>query len=211
MPQILVINAHPDPHNPHSATNRLVQHLLAKLPQERTCVVNLAQADIPPLDKTLLDAFDAFLLPEKSPDAAQSALLARVKANVEQLKAAPRVVIALPFYNFGIPARLKDWIDNISFPRETFRYTENGAAEGLLRTHKALILQGSGNIYSGGDMAAMEYTVPYLRALLVGFLGFQSLEVVRAEGTAVIGSDAALAQALPQLEEKLPRFLADKP
>ncbi|KLD61324.1 FMN-dependent NADH-azoreductase, partial [Lactiplantibacillus plantarum] len=36
-------------------------------------------------------------------------------------------MIAMPLHNFNVPARLKDYIDNILVARETFRYTENGS------------------------------------------------------------------------------------
>ena len=52
----LIINAHPDPHAAEAATNRMVQHLVARLPAGSTEIVNLAEADIQPLDKDMLDA-----------------------------------------------------------------------------------------------------------------------------------------------------------
>ena len=42
----LIINAHPDPHSTASATNRMVAHLLDKLPAGSVQTVNLAEADI---------------------------------------------------------------------------------------------------------------------------------------------------------------------
>ena len=45
----LIINAHPDPHAAEAATNRMVQHLVARLPAGGTEIVNLAEADIQPL------------------------------------------------------------------------------------------------------------------------------------------------------------------
>jgi FMN-dependent NADH-azoreductase len=204
----LIINAHPDPHSTTSATNQMVHHLLKKLPAGSAEVVNLAEIDIQPVDKALLDAF-ATVFNQQQPDAAQVAVLSRINATVAQLKSTTRLVIALPLYNFGIPARLKDWLDNIVVPNQTFRYTENGYPEGLMNTHKALILQASGGIFSTGDYAKMEFTVPYLQTLLGNFLGFKSVDVVRAEGTAQIGVDAAIQKALPELDKKINGFLAE--
>lgn len=53
----LIINAHPDPHSTASATNRMVTHLLDKLPAGSVQTVNLAEADIQPLDKAVLEMF----------------------------------------------------------------------------------------------------------------------------------------------------------
>lgn len=208
--KILIINAHPDPHNPASATNRMVRRLLEKLSASgaESDVLNLAEADIQPLDKTLTDAFVATLFEGRQPDTAQAAALARAQAVAAQLKSSPRVVIAMPLYNFGIPARLKDWIDNIVMPGVTFRYTEQGTPEGLMGTHKALILQGSGSVYSSEPLAQMEFSLPYLQALLGGFLGFQSVDVVRAEGTAH-NAEAAVQKALSEIEAKIAGFMAE--
>ncbi len=38
----LIINAHPDPHAAEAATNRMVQHLVARLTAGSTEIVNLA-------------------------------------------------------------------------------------------------------------------------------------------------------------------------
>ena len=53
----LIINAHPDPHSTASATNRMVAHLLTKLPAGSVQTINLAEADIQPLNKAALEMF----------------------------------------------------------------------------------------------------------------------------------------------------------
>lgn len=205
----LIINAHPDPHSTLSATNQMVRHLLAKLSAQDVEVVNLAEADIHPVDKAVLDTFAQTLLNQEPLDAAQTQLLARINAVTAQFKSAPRLVIALPLYNFGIPARLKDWIDNIVIPEQTFKY-ENGILQGLMGGHKVLILQASGGVFSSGSNAQMEFTIPYLKALLGGFLGFSSVEAVRAEGTMErIGLEAAVKQACADIDAKFEAFMAE--
>ena len=203
----LIINAHPDPHSTYSATNRMVKHLLTKLPVGSTEIVNLAETKQPSLDKAVLDIFIKTVFRQEQPTAEEAQHFAGIQANVAQFKAAPRLVIAYPMYNFGIPARLKDWIDSIVVPGETFRYSANGNPEGLLTTHKALILQASGGVFSEGGRAAMEHTVPYLQDVL-RLLGFASVDAVRAEGTtkAIIGLDAAVAKACADIDAKMDVF-----
>lgn len=203
----LIINAHPDPHSTYSATNRMVKHLLTKLPVGSTEIVNLAETKQPSLDKAVLDIFIKTVFRQEQPTAEEAQHFAGIQANVAQFKAAPRLVIAYPMYNFGIPARLKDWIDSIVVPGETFRYSANGNPEGLLTTHKALILQASGGVFSEGGRAAMEHTVPYLQDVL-RLLGFASVDAVRAEGTtkAIIGLDAAVTKACADIDAKMDVF-----
>ncbi len=206
----LIINAHPDPHAAEAATNRMVQHLVARLPAGSTEVVNLAEADIQPLDKDMLDAIVHTVFQRQQPDSGQRALLARSGEVLANVKSAPRLVIAYPLYNLGIPARLKDWLDNIVMAGQTFQYDESGTRKGLMGAHKVLLLQASGSVYSTGPMAQMEFSVPYLQALLGGFLGFANVEAVRVEGTALApGLEAAVQRALAEIDARLEGFLAD--
>ncbi|MEO1689084.1 MAG: NAD(P)H-dependent oxidoreductase, partial [Pseudomonadota bacterium] len=54
---------------------------------------------------------------------AQRARLAGSDALVAELKDAAEVIVAAPVYNFGAPASLKAWIDQVARARVTFRYT----------------------------------------------------------------------------------------
>ena len=203
----LIINAHPDPHSTASATNRMVAHLLTKLPAGSVQTVNLAEADIQPLDKAVLEMFTVTLFQGQQPNEEQAALQARLMSVVNQVKSARRLVIAYPMYNFAIPTRLKDWLDNLVVPDETFRYGENSAPQGLMGEHKVLLLQASGSVYSEGSMAQMDFASSYLKTLLGGFLGFASVDTVYAEGTA--GDwEAAVQRACAKIDDVYDHFAA---
>ena len=92
----LIINAHPNPHSSMSATNRMVAHLLAKLPAGSVQTVNLAETDIQPLDKAAVEMFITTVFQGQQPNAEQATLLARLMSVVEQVKSARRLVIAYP-------------------------------------------------------------------------------------------------------------------
>ena len=128
---------------------------------------------------------------------------------VKQVKSARRLVIAYPMYNFGIPARLKDWLDNLVVPDETFRFGEDGTPQGLMGAHKVLLLQASGSVYSEGrPMAQMDFASSYLKTLLGGFLGFASVDTVRAEGTSGNNREAAVQRACADIDAVYDRFAA---
>lgn len=203
----LIINAHPDPHAAEAATNRMVQHLVARLPAGSTEVVNLAEADIQPLDKNMLDAIVHAVFQRQQPDSGQRALLARSGEVIAQVKSAPRLVIAYPMYNFGIPACLKDWLDNLVVPGETFRYGADGTPRGLMSAHKVLLLQASGSVYTDGPMAQMDFASSYLKTLLGGFLGFASVDTIYAEGTAS-NWDVAVQRACAEIDAVFGSFTA---
>lgn len=112
------------------------------------------------------------------------------------------VVLGVPFYNFGIPSTLKAWIDRIAVAGKTFRYTENGP-EGLAGGKRVVLAIASGGVHAG---TGRDFAEPYLRTVL-GFLGIEDIETVRAEGVAISPEQraSAIADAVARIPEPLPR------
>ena len=73
------------------------------------------------LDAEPLPHLTATTLVNQSPSDA-----ARVERVLEEFLAAEVLVIGAPMYNFSIPSTLKTWIDRISVPGRTFRYSASG-------------------------------------------------------------------------------------
>lgn len=107
--------------------------------------LQVVERDVSDTVTPLLDAdwVNANFTDPDARDDAQRAALAHSDQLVAELKAADIVVVGVPIYNFGIPAALKAWVDQIARARETFRYTENGP-EGLLKGKKGYIVAASG-------------------------------------------------------------------
>ena len=205
--QTLIINAHPDPQNKTAyCTNRLVDCLTEKLPD--ATVLNLYNEDIPELTAETLPLYGSVYDEKSSLSKREQQILARRAELIEQFKAADRLIIAMPMHNFSVTSRLKDYLDNIIMGGQTFQFSENGP-QGLMGGHKALLVQSSGSVYSTGPLAPWEQSYPFLR-IVFGMLGFDSTDIVRAEGTTNpgIGPDAAVERACAELEQKLPEFLA---
>lgn len=97
---------------------------------------------------------------------------------VAELQQAEILVIAVPIYNFGIPAVLKAWIDQIARARLTFKYTDKGPV-GLLTTRKAYIVAASGGVPIGSDA---DFATRYLQHVL-GFVGINDVTVIDAVHT----------------------------
>ena len=205
--QTLIINAHPDPQNKTAyCTNRLVDCLTEKLPD--ASMLNLYNEDIPELTAETLPLYGSVYDEKSSLSKREQQILARRAELIEQFKAADRLIIAMPMHNFSVTSRLKDYLDNIIMGGQTFQFSENGP-QGLMGGHKALLVQSSGSVYSTGPLAPWEQSYPFLRTVF-GMLGFDSTDIVRAEGTTNpgIGPDAAVERACAELEQKLPEFLA---
>jgi FMN-dependent NADH-azoreductase len=108
-----------------------------------------------------------------------TALLAESDALITELFEADRIVLGVPMYNFGIPAHLKAYFDNIIRVGRTVEYNRDTAAfNGLLTGKKALIISSRAGSYAHGTPAgAMDFCVPYLQFIL-NFLGIQDVEYV---------------------------------
>jgi FMN-dependent NADH-azoreductase len=108
------------------------------------------------------------------------------------------VVLAVPMYNFGVPAQLKNWIDAISRVQVTFRYTAKGP-EGLLTGKKVYVALTRGGLYRN---TPNDTQTPYLKTFL-SFLGMTDVQFVYAEGLNM-GPEAeqtALNSALDQIAQ----------
>lgn len=132
----------------------------------------------------------ASFTPEAERSAAQTARLAGSDALVAEVMAADTLVIGVPIYNFGVPASLKAWIDQIARAKVTFEYTPDGP-RGLLRGKRAFIV-----VASGGTEAesAVDFATPYLRHVL-GFIGISDVTVIRADRAMVRGEAAQIEAA----------------
>ncbi len=95
---------------------------------------------------------------------------------VDEMATADLIVIGTPIYNFGVPATLKAWIDQVARARKTFQYTENGPV-GLLKNKRSVIIVTSGGTEVG---SAIDFATPYLVHVL-GFLGIHDVEVIKAD------------------------------
>jgi len=106
---------------------------------------------------------------------------------IAELAEADETVIGTPMYNFGVPARLKAWVDHIVRVGRTFNYSEKGP-EGLLtdKSRKATFLIASGGNYAPGTpYDKYNHESPYLQSIF-GFLGITNTKAIFASNTADI-------------------------
>lgn len=171
-----------------SVTRRLADILLQEL-DHREGGIEVAHRDLaegmPLLDEDWVAA--NFIDPGQRSEPQRQAL-AHSDTLVAEVQAADVLVIATPLYNFGVPASLKAWVDQIARARLTFRYTEQGP-EGLLKGKKAYLLVATGGTAVGGEM---DFATPWLRFVL-GFLGITDVEVIAADRSMTRGEEALLA------------------
>ena len=146
---------------------------------------------IPQIDETWVNAN---FTPADRRATSQTAALELSDALIEEIKAADVIVIGVPIYNFGVPASLKAWVDQIARAGVTFRYTENGP-QGLLDGKRAIIALASGGTAIGSDI---DFASGYLRHIM-GFIGITEVEIVAADQMMMNG-EGALSKAAAQID-----------
>lgn len=143
-----------------------------------------------------------------TPAEARSAVQAREAAVsdvlVSELEQADTIVIASPMYNFSISSNLKAWIDHVTRAGRTFRYSEEGRPEGLLKNKKVVVVTARGGVYSEGALTSFDFQEPYLRTIL-GFIGLTNVTFVHVEGLRI--SAEAAAHGVAKAREKILNLL----
>lgn len=197
---ILQINA--SAHRRGSQSSQLADaisaRLLARSPGAQLRRRELARDPHPEQDDA---ALEALALPAAQRSPAQAARVARDDALIAEIQEADVLVLAVPMYNFGIPAQLKNWIDAIARARVTFRYTDNGP-EGLLKGKKVYVATTRGGLHRDLPSDLVE---PYLRRVLA-FLGMSDVEFFFAEGLA-LGAEA-LRKAMTEARAEIDAVIA---
>jgi FMN-dependent NADH-azoreductase len=183
-----------------SMSRRVADELIERL-RESEGAVEVRVRDLAVAAPSFVDAawVDANFTPTEQRTQEQKAALAESDALVAELKAADVLVIGVPIYNFGIPAKLKAWIDMVARARLTFRYTDNGPV-GLLKGKRAYLAVASGGTAVGSEI---DFATGYLRHVL-GFLGIDHVQIVAADRLMARGEEEAMREARAQIDRLIP-------
>ncbi len=112
----------------------------------------------------------------------------------KQFTSADKYVLAVPMWNFGIPYRLKQYIDLIVQPGYTFSYSEDKGYEGLVVGKPLLAVYARGGEYATGSQTeAFDLQTRYIE-LIFGFMGFKDIRSVVVEPTLQGGPDVTEAK-----------------
>lgn len=172
-----------------SISRDLADRIIARFPDATVTTRDLAEG-LPLINEAWVGAN---FTPEADRSADQRATLALSDELIAELQAADTLVIGLPIYNFGVPATLKAWVDQVARAGVTFRYTEAGP-EGLLTGKRAIVVVASGGTQAGSEM---DFATGYIRQVL-GFIGIVDVEFVTADQMA-LDPDATLKSAHDQI------------
>lgn len=151
-------------------------------PTDDVTTLDLWSHDIPPFDGDIIDSKYAILHNQAHTEAQRKAWRA-VEQTIAEFKNADKYVFSLPMWNFGIPYKLKHYIDVIVQPGYTFTYSPAEGYKGLVTNKPALLICARGGAYgpgTGGE--SLDLQLGYMETILK-FIGFTNIQSILIEPT----------------------------
>lgn len=124
--------------------------------------LNLWDLALPEMREDVLNAKYA-ILGRREHTPAQAAAWATVQAEVARLLAYDVFLISTPMWNWSLPYRLKHYIDVVTQPGLTFKWTPERGYEGLVLGRRAVVVYASSFDYGhGSPLARLDHQKSYL-------------------------------------------------
>ena len=158
-----------------SRTNSLAEKLLSKLGRPFV-EIRLEDISFPAVNEEYLNRRDQLI----SEEAYQNPLFDLAR----QFSEAEEIVIAAPYWDLSFPALLKQYLEQITVVRITFKYSEDGIPVGLCRAKRLFYVTTA-----GGHYAPEEYGYGYVKALAQNYFGIQDVRKIEALGLDICGAD----------------------
>ena len=154
----------------------------AKNPGDETECLDLWMAKLPEFDGATINGKYAILHGQAFTPEQDAAWKAVVKL-ADHFKSADKYVISLPMWNFGIPYKLKHYIDVLVQPGLTFSFSPETGYKGLVTGKPITVIYARGGAYGPGSGAeGYDAQSTYMRQFL-GFIGFTNIKEIFVEPT----------------------------
>lgn len=196
MAKLLYIQA--SPRGDRSTSIAVARHFIAtyqaKNSGDQIETLDLWEADLPEFDGDTIKAKYAVLNgQEHTPE--QGAAWDAVVKIADQFKAADKILLSLPMWNFSIPYRLKHYIDILAQPGLTFSFTPEEGYRGLVTGRPLAVVQARGGAYGPGSGAeGYDQQSAYVKQIF-GFIGFTDIREILVEPTLSPTKDETVAAA----------------
>jgi FMN-dependent NADH-azoreductase len=203
MSKLLHIQASPRGQRSSSITvaRQFISAYRKKHPDDTVETLDLWRTELPEFDGATIDAKYAVLHGQKH-TAEQLQAWQAVTRIADQFKSADKYLFSLPMWNFGIPYKLKHFIDLLVQPGLTFSFSPEAGYKGLVTGKPAVAVYARGGAYgpgSGGE--GYDQQSAYLKQIL-GFIGFTDIKEIFVEPTlaSATSKEEAIASANPRAE-----------
>jgi FMN-dependent NADH-azoreductase len=184
MSTLLYIQASPRGKRSKSITvaDAFVETYKQKHPDDKIVTLDIFKENLPAFDGLTVQAKYTILHGQKHSKEELQAWK-KVEKIIEQFKSADKYVLAVPMWNFGIPYRLKQYIDVLVQPGYTFSYSPETGYKGLVTGKPIVTVYARGGEYPAGSPGeAFDLQTKYLQ-LILGFIGFTNIRSVIVEPT----------------------------
>lgn len=173
MPKLFHLRASPRRDSASSAgANAFVARFEETHPGWDIDTLDLWRESLPEFDGAALEAKYARGAGRPFDDPQRNAF-AVIERMVVRLAMADRVLISTPMWNFGIPYKLKHYIDLIVQPGLTFSFSPDSGYGPLLKNRPTLVILASGGDFvTGMNRGRTDMATPYLRDVL-RFIGLR--------------------------------------
>jgi len=169
-------------------------------PNDEIDTLDLWELGLPEFDGATIDAKYRIMSGQEH-TAEEAAAWGAVTSVFERFAAGDKYLFSVPMWNFGIPYKLKQFIDVITQPGLAFTVEPGVGYKGLVAERPAVVIYSRGGAY-GPDSGAEQgdFQKSYFEALL-HFIGFDQIQNIVVEPTqagperAKAGVDSALDQA----------------
>jgi FMN-dependent NADH-azoreductase len=151
-------------------------------PDDQVVTIDLWETTLPEFDGHVIDSKYVILHGLEHTEEQKQAW-SKVEKVISQFKAADKYLFSLPMWNFGIPYKLKHFIDVLVQPGYTFSFSPEEGYSGLVTGKPVVCIYASGGAYGpGSGMESYDLQKPYLE-LILGFIGFGDFQSITIDST----------------------------
>lgn len=144
--------------------------------------LDLWEVDLPELGGGMIEGRYSLIMGEEVEPAIADAWR-EVRGHATHFLSFDGVLISTPMWNFGLPYRLKHWIDVVTQPGMAFTNDAQGNVEGGAAHMKAMVVAASAIPFGKDDaVAPLDFQLAYLTAWM-DFIGLREREVMRVSPT----------------------------
>ncbi len=203
MSKLLYIQASPRGQRSKSikVADAFIAEYLQVNPNDTVETLNIFDSPIPDFDGFVVQAKYRILHGQQHNEEEAKAWKA-VEKIIAHFTSFDKYILATPMWNFGIPYRLKQYIDVLVQPGYTFSFSEETGYKGFVVEKPILAVYARGGEYKG-EFEPLDLQKRYIE-LIFGFIGFANIRSVVVEPTlqaepAVI--DARVQEAVGKAKE----------
>jgi FMN-dependent NADH-azoreductase len=184
MPKLLHIETSPRKERSASiaAAKQFLEAYRANNPQDSIETLDVWNLNMPEFDGHAIDAKYA-IMHGQDPTSEQADAWQAVVELFNRFHAADKYLLSVPMWNFGIPYKLKQFIDVITQPGLAFSFSPESGYTGLVTGRPMVVIYSRGGAYpAGSDYEAFDLQKPYVETWL-RFIGFTDIRPIVIEPT----------------------------